>query len=279
MSSETLPAAAGPEFSDNDNGGFPDSGGDPLGGAEPDINPRTGKPYKMPLAERLKIGRQLAESRAAAARERGARPGSRNAQTGKGTKPGRPGRPAAPPRTTAPKPTKEATPEEKALDGAHKVSQWLAFGGAFMMTRNPVRGAIVVNQAASLEPVLQSLAGAYPVVRDGLASLADLAKPAGAWSDAAVWAGATAGALALSSGRPPAGLVGTALAALGGAVLDQALQRTAMAQAATGPGPDGASRVDMARAEQIYAELLARYGRVRPGPDAPAGGPMPPAEV
>lgn len=253
-------AADSPTFSDADASApasapasdWPDTGGRPV--ADQDINPRTGKPYTMSAEERKRIGQRLAEARRRAAAARGAKPGSRNPLTGKSTR-----------ATSAPRrrPAKQDSddPYVKARAGAERICGWLALGGAFVAARDPVRAHIVSHQAETLYPVLVGLADNNERVRAALVSVATVAGPAGAWQDAAVWAGSTVGALALTLPRVPrSGPVALVASLLGGAVLDTAIERAATS-IATDPATGD---IDRGRLAQVRAQIAGAYGRPAP---------------
>lgn len=232
----------------------------------PEINPATGKPYTMPEKARKEIGRRLAEARAAKAAERGAKPGSRNPISGKGTRPTRAAKAAAP-RKTAAKPA-----ENPAHVGAEKLSSWVRLGGVFMSAGDPVRGSIITLQAERLEPVLKGLADADDRVAQWLSSIGSFAGPASAWTDAFAWAGSTAAAVALTSGRVPGGLVGTVVAGLGGATLEAATVRVVLAERQA-QNPGGVVAVDTVELDAEVRRRLAGYGLTTPqAPDATASG-------
>ena len=220
------------------------------------VNPRTNRPYTTPPEQRLALGEKLAKARKDAAARRGVRAGARNMVSGKGSRAAKPpgARPAA--KKTDDKPTP-----------AYQIAGWVHTGASLWFTRNPVKGSVLMHQAATLGPVLETLAEEDARVRSSLEWLVGLFGPAGAWSEAGAWVAQTGAALVLAGGRTPGGLPGMALAMLGGAVVESALAEAAVRLATIeAKSVGGISVVDPARIEDIRAHLVASIGAAPPDP-------------
>lgn len=157
-------------------------------------------------------------------------------------------------RTTkrAPGPARPRTTRKAAPGPGAQLASLVSLGANLMAPAKPLHAAILIRQAATLGPIIDRVASEDPNVAAWIGRLSGVLGRGGAWGELAAWGAQTGAAMLVVTGGTPTGMLGLAVAAIAGGLVDAALTDAAQTIAAQyGVDPDEVRG-------QLVNELAAR---------------------